>query len=222
MLILGLSSLDNARDDPEHVDGSKDESFAGSRTVKRRTLLQWIAAIPAALPLQRLRLFAQPRELTPDSVAILYDIAPTVLPASIGAARVRETAGQFVAWTRGYREGIALTHGYGHPRLQKSGASPVPGYARQLAALAAEARAKGGGWAALDLETQRALLDAAFVKAGVRALPPRPAGQHVVADLMAFYFRSSAANDYAYSAMINREVCRPIAITTRKPAPLAR
>ena len=52
------------------------------------------------------------------------------------------------------------------------------------------------------------------------ALPARPNGQHVVADLMAFYFRSSEANDDCYSALINREVCRPIAITTRKPAPL--
>jgi len=185
--------------------------------VKRRTLIQWIAAIPAVLPLHRVRLFAQARDLTPDAIAVLHEIAPTVLPSSLGAARIRETADKFVAWTRGYREGVPLTHGYGHPRLQKSGASPVS----QLAALDAAARAKGGRWPALDLETQRALLDAAFVKAGVRALPPRPAGQHVIADLMAFYFRSSAANDHAYSAMINREVCRPIAITTRKPAPLA-
>ena len=48
-------------------------------------------------------------------------------------------------------------------------------------------------------------------------LPPRPTGQHVVADLMATYFRSTEANDDCYKAMINREVCRPIAITTRKP-----
>ena len=60
---------------------------------------------------------------------------------------------------------------------------------------AAEARAKGARWSALDLDTRRALLDAAFTKAGVRGLPPRPTGQHVVADLMAFYFRSSEAND---------------------------
>ena len=59
-----------------------------------------------------------------------------------------------------------------------------------------------------------------FAQAGVKALPPRPAGQHVVADLMAFYFRSSEANDHAYSALINREVCRPIAITTKRPRPL--
>ena len=58
------------------------------------------------------------------------------------------------------------------------------------------------------------------MKAGVRNLPPRPLGQHVVADLMAFYFRSSEANDDCYQALINREVCRPIAITTRKPEPL--
>jgi hypothetical protein len=97
----------------------------------------------------------------------------------------------------------------------------VPRYVAQLAALDAEARAKGGRWTTLDLETRRALLDAAFTQAGVRALPGRPNGQHVVADLMAFYFRSSEANDYCYSAQISREVCRPIQITTRKPAPLA-
>ena len=189
--------------------------------MKRRTLLQSIAAIAALLPLDRLRVFAQPRELTPAAIAMLHEIAPTVLPSSIGAARIRQTAERFVVWTRGYREGVALTHGYGHPRLEKSGTSPVPGYVKQLAALETLARATGGRWAALDRASQRALLDAAFAQAGVKALPPRPAGQHVVADLMAFYFRSSEANDHAYSAMINREVCRPIAITTKRPQPLA-
>ena len=189
--------------------------------MKRRTLLQWMAAAPALLPLHRVRVFAQARELTPEAIATLHDIAPTVLPSSLDVTRVRATVDKFVVWTRGYREGVALTHGYGHPRLQKSGPSPVPGYVSQLAALDAEARAKGGRWVSLDLETRRALLDVAFTKAGVRNLPGRPSGQHVVADLMAFYFRSSEANDLCYSALINREVCRPIAITTRRPEPLA-
>ena len=188
--------------------------------MKRRTLLQWIVALPAILPFQSLRLFAQPRELTPAAMADLHDIAPTVLPTTLGAARVRRITDAFVAWTRGYREGVALTHGYGHPRLQKSGPSPVPGYVSQLAALAAEAKANGGRWATLDPETRRSLLDAAFAQAGVRALPVRPNGQHVVADLMTFYFRSSEANDDCYHALINREVCRPIAITTRRPEAL--
>jgi hypothetical protein len=89
-----------------------------------------------------------------------------------------------------------------------------------LSALADEARAHGSSWSALDRDAQRTLLDAAFTKAGVRGLPARPSGQHVVADLMAFYFRSSEANDECYNALINREVCRPIAITTRRPEPL--
>jgi hypothetical protein len=170
--------------------------------------------------MRSIRLFAQPRELTPEASATLYEIAASVLPESLGVARVRTIADRFVGWTRGYREGVALSHGYGHPRLQRSGASPVPAYIAQLAALDAEARARGGRWPTLDLETRRQILDAALVKANVRTLPSRPNGQHVVSDLMAFYFRSSEANDACYSAMINREVCRPIAITTRKPAPL--
>ena len=189
--------------------------------MKRRTLLQWIAAAPAALSFRSLRLLAQPRELTPAAIAALHDIAPTVLPSMLGAARVRTITDKFVAWTRGYREGVALAHGYGHPRLQKSGPSPVPGYVAQLAELEAQARARGGRWGTLDLETRRSLLDAAIAKAGVRNLPGHPAGQHIVADLMAFYFRSSEANDDCYAALIQREVCRPIQITTRTPQPLA-
>ncbi len=142
------------------------------------------------------------------------------MPSTLGPDGIRTIVEKFVAWTRGYREGIALAHGYGHPRLRKSGPSPVPGYLSQLSALATEARSRGGRWSTLDRETQRALLDVAFAKAGVRTLPPRPLGQHVVADLMAFYFRSSEANDSCYNALINREVCRPIAITTRKPEAL--
>src|SRR5437879_10131562 len=133
--------------------------------MKRRTLLQWMAAIPAILPFQLLRVFAQPRDLTPDAVAMLRDIAPTVLPASLGAARIRATVDRFIAWTRGYREGVALNHGYGHPRLQKSDRTPVPVYIAQLTALDKEARARGGVWSALDVESRRAILDAAFAKA---------------------------------------------------------
>jgi hypothetical protein len=151
----------------------------------------------------------------------LHEIAPTVIPASLGPDAIRAVASRFVVWTRGYREGVPLEHGYGHPRLRRSGPSPAPGYIAQLAALDAQARAKGGAWGTLDLETRRALLDAAFTKAGVRGLPGRPSGQHVIADLMAFYFRSSEANDLCYNAEINRQICRPIAITTKRPAPLA-
>src|SRR5262245_18320160 len=190
--------------------------------MNRRTLLRWVASATAVLPFERVRLLAQPRDLSPESIALLREIAPTVLPSSLGAEHMEATVDRFRGWTRGYREGVATTHGYGHPRLQKTGASPVPRYGVQLTALERAARAKGSRWSALDPEARRALLDEAFTAAGVRNLPPRPIGQHVVADLMAFYFRSSEANDDCYNALINREVCRPIEVTIRRPAPLSR
>src|SRR3954469_1310486 len=150
--------------------------------MKRRTLLQLIAAAPIAVPFRDVLLFAQPRELTPAAIAALHDIAPTVLPTTLGDNGARQVADKFVAWVRGYREGVALTHGYGHPRLQKSGVSPVARYVSQLTALAGEAKARDISWGAMDAETRRTLLDAAFSAAGVRSLPARPNGQHVVAD----------------------------------------
>src|SRR5206468_8970474 len=119
--------------------------FTIMHSMERRTLLQWIASTTATLPLHRLRLFAQPRELTPEAIATLREIAPTVLPASVGAPRINGIVDGFVAWTRGYQEGVAMAHGYGHPRLQKTPPSPVPKFISQLSALAAAARAKGGG-----------------------------------------------------------------------------
>ena len=186
--------------------------------MQRRTLLQLIASA-VAVPMARVRLWAQPRELTAAAIDVLHDIAPTVLPGSIGAARVRGAVDAFVAWTRGYREGVATAHGSGHPRLQKTGPSPVPTYLEQLTSLDRAARARGGRFSTLELETRRSLLDDAFKGAGVRGLPARPAGQHVVVDLMALYFRSTEANDDCYHALIQREVCRPIQITIRKPDP---
>ena len=189
--------------------------------MKRRTALQRLASALAALPLSRLRLRAQSHQLTPEAVAMLHEVAGTVLPAALGADRIRAAADTFVAWTRGYREGAPLAHGYGRPRLRFTPASPVPVYVAQLAALDRAAQARGGRFATLDLETRRALLDEALTQAAVERLPRRPTGQHVVADLMGYYFDSSEALDFCYQAAIGREKCRPISVTTVRPRPLA-
>jgi hypothetical protein len=167
------------------------------------------------------RLSAQIRVLTPEAAAVLQEVAATVLPASLGPEKIALTVDRFVAWTRGYEEGVPLAHGYGHPRLVKSGPSPVPDYVAQLAALDAAARARGGRFGSLPLDSRRALLDDALTAARVAQLPGRPNGGHVVSDLMAFYFRSSEANDTAQRARIGRQVCRPIELTTRRPASTA-
>jgi hypothetical protein len=95
----------------------------------------------------------------------------------------------------------------------------VPDYVAQLSAIDAAAKARGGRFATLPLETRRSILSDALTTAKVDSLPGRPMGRHVVADLMAFYFRSTDANDDCYRALIQRELCRPIAVTVRRPDP---
>lgn len=188
--------------------------------MRRREAIKTLITSAAAVPLMRVVLRAD--ELPADQVTVLRDVASAVLPSAIGSEGQNDAVDQFLRWIRDYREGVALSHGYGEPRLVKSGPSPAPSYTKQLIALQREAQARGGRFGALPLETRRELLDAAFTAAEVRNLPGRPDGKHVVADLMAHYFRSSDANDLCYNARIGRNTYRAIRVTTVRPQPLNR
>lgn len=178
------------------------------------------------LPLRRADLsaigFAQADQLSSGHVFVLRDVASTVLPSAIGAKGQDEAVDNFLRWLRDYREGVPLSHGYGEPRLVRTGPSPAPAYGTQITALQQAATERGGRFGALPLEVRRALLEAAFTAAGVQNLPARPDGKHVVADLMAHYFRSSAANDLCYDARIGRHTFRAVRVTTARPRPLGR
>jgi hypothetical protein len=186
--------------------------------MKRRQAIKSLIASAAAMPLMRVELRAD--EIPAEQVTILRDVAATVLPASIRSKGQNDAVDNFLRWIRDYQEGVALSHGYGEPRLVKSGPSPAANYTRQLIALQQAAQSRGGRFGALPIETRRDLLDAAFKDADVRNLPGRPDGRHVIADLMAHYFRSSEANDLCYNARIGRNTYRAIRVTTLRPAPL--
>lgn len=188
--------------------------------MKRRGALKTLASAAVALPLLRVELRAD--ELPADQVFVLRDVAATVLPSAIGSKGQNDAVDNFLRWIREYKEGVALSHGYGEPRLVKSGPTPAPGYTKQLVALQQAAQARGGRFGTLSLEMRRQLLDDAFKAADVRTLPGRPDGKHVVADLMAHYFRSSAANDLCYDARIGRNTYRAIRVTTVRPPALGR
>lgn len=188
--------------------------------MKRRSALKTLASAAAALPLLRVEVRAD--ELPAEQVFVLRDIAATVLPSAIGSKGQNDAVDQFLRWIRDYKEGVALSHGYGEPRLVKSGPSPAPGYTSQLLALQQAAQSRGGRFGSLPIEVRRELLDAAFKAADVRNLPGRPDGRHVVADLMSHYFRSSGANDLCYNARIGRNTYRAIRVTTVRPAPLGK
>ena len=188
--------------------------------MKRRQAIKTLITSAVAVPLLRVELRAD--ELPADQVAVLRDVAVTVLPSSIGSKGQNDAVDNFLRWIREYKEGVALSHGYGEPRLVKSGPSPAAGYTKQIIALQQAAQSRGGRFGALPIEVRRELLDAAFNSADIRNLPGRPDGRHVVADLMAHYFRGSEANDLCYNARIGRNTYRAVRVTTVRPQPLAR
>jgi hypothetical protein len=130
-------------------------------------------------------------------------------------------ADRFATWLKNYKAGADKGHGYGVTRLATASDSPVVAYIPQLAVLEKAARQRGAkDFATLSNDDQHALIEAAFQGAKVDRLPDRPEGKHVAADLMAFFFRSSEANDLCYRAEIGKDTCRDLADSPRPPNPL--
>jgi hypothetical protein len=180
--------------------------------MKRRTLLQLLVSSLVALP-ARFRLRAQVASFPAIDVARLYALAEVVLPQEIGAGGRTRAVDQFVAWYENYRAGAEADHGYGFPRLRRTPGSPAARYGPQLAVL-------GPDFERLPLPDRTRAVEAAIAAAKVQRLPGRPDGGHVATDLMAFYFNSVEANDVCYRARIGRDVCRGLAGSGDRPAPL--
>lgn len=192
--------------------------------MKRRTLLRWLAAVLAAPPLARLRLFAQEPPLTAQQVATLGAIADVVLPDAIGRDGRERAVARFVAWVRNYREGADRGHGYGSSNLSApTGSSPAPRYPAQFAALDQAARDRGAeSFARLGIDGRRAVIEAALnMPQPVTNMPARPNGANLVADFMGYYFSSSDAYDLAYNARIGRDTCSTLDDSDREPARLS-
>lgn len=187
--------------------------------MKRRTLIGWAVAAAAVSPFGRVEMWAQGAQPFTGSTT-LGAVAAAVVPRSLGQAAVNQVATRFVEWLRDYRAGVLLEHGYGHTRLERTPPSPTDRYVKQLDALEQAARRQGRSFGQLGQEAQRTLINAALEEAGIDRLPQRPNGQHVITDLMAFYFQSSEANDYAFHARIGRGKGRPLSVIARRPLPL--
>jgi hypothetical protein len=181
--------------------------------IRRRTLLSWAASLTGILPFSSVRLWAQAVNFPADQADTLHALAALVLPAELGAAGILQTSDAFVRWVRGYRAGAEMDHGYGVTRLRSKGASPAANYVRHLEALR-ETLLSG------DMDSKRQAVTAALEQAGITDLPRNPDGRHIAADLMAFYFRSSDANDLCYRAAIGRDLCRGLDGSEQAPAPL--
>jgi hypothetical protein len=184
--------------------------------MRRRTLIRSTLALAALVPIPRLRAWAAGVAFPGTQEDTLRELAATVLPSSLGRAGTDAVAAQFTAWVAGYRAGAEMSHGYGAPRVRHRGPSPAALYERQLQALAA------GALATVDVAERRKRLSEELQRAGIEELSASPRGEHVVADLMSFWFAGTAAHDLAYQAAIGKDRCRTLASSGERPAPLVR
>jgi hypothetical protein len=191
--------------------------------MRRRTLLQSLAAAVFGRPLAAVRLRAQqPAALTPAQLATLGAVAEVVLPSALGADGRDLVVEQFAAWVRGYREGADMGHGYGASTLRRrSGSSPARNYAGQFQALDEAARAAGGlDFASLAADERRVIIEAALDSPQrVTRLPSQPTGANLVADFMGVYYSGPEAWDLAYDRRIGRDRCRSLEGSEERPAP---
>jgi hypothetical protein len=191
--------------------------------MKRRALLQSLAAVLAARPWSGLALRAQAAPITEAQTTALEAIAEVVLPSALDRAGRDRVVANFVSWVRNYKEGADRGHGYGSSNLSApTGPSPAGRYPAQFEALENAAVARGAAsFAALAVDARRAILEAALNEPQpVQRLPNRPTGANLVADFMGFYFSSGDAWDLAYRAQIGRDRCRALDGSDRPPSPV--
>jgi len=166
--------------------------------MRRRNVLQWLAGLATSL-----RAWSQTTVFPADQAVALRNVATLVLPST---ANPDQIADRFVRYVREYRPGADTEHGYGFTRVRPKPPSPVQDYMRQLAAL--------------PTPLTKEAVSAALEQSQIKDLPRIPDGKSVIADLMSFYFRSAEANDLCYRAAIQRDTCRGLEGSSRKPQPL--
>lgn len=154
--------------------------------------------------------------------ARLHPLAEAALPSdALGEDGLEETVTGFVSWIEGFEPEAELTHPYLDDRIRYGPSDPAPRWGAQLAALDAEAqRSHTRPFADLPVEDRRALLRTA-IAADTRDLPSAPArAEHVAVGLLAWFYRSSEANDLCYGRRVGRQRCRGIDGLALEPPPL--
>lgn len=191
----------------------------------RLTRRTFLTAIAAALPAEAFIRLAHAAAV--DDLAGLSPkmqaLGEAVLPAELGRARIAAIVDQFQRWITGYREHAELVHGYGTSKLEWTGPTPATRWATQLDELdRAAARDHGRPFASVPIVQRQALVSSALTFFKEERIPPVGRCPHVALALLAHFYASDAATDLCYDAQIMRENCRPLAMSSRKPLPLAK
>lgn len=151
--------------------------------------------------------------------------AQLVLPAqTLGRDSLTKTLGGFKDWLTAFEPVAELDHGYlSSDAITYGPPDPRPLWLSQLEALDIEAGKRySAAFEKLSKQRQQALLQSAMDRASAQqhSLPRPEHAPHIAIAMMAWYFRSSAANDLCYQARIGRHECRGMARVIDKPRPL--
>jgi hypothetical protein len=181
--------------------------------MRRRRILQILAAAAGAVPFRPWQAWAQTVTFPGNHASTLEALAFVTLPASLGREIILAETKRFETWVKDYRPGADTDHGYGHTRVVPLPASPAPLYLEQLESLKPDLTSG-------DPERALAAVIASLEKAGVKDLTPYGRGRHVASDLMSRYFLGDRANDLCYEAAIQRHECRGLKNSNLAPPPL--
>jgi hypothetical protein len=183
--------------------------------MQRRSLIRTFLSAITVWPLFKgARLRAETVVFPGAQDVALKELAATLLPESLGRSGADQVTAGFVRWLNEYHPGAEMQNGYGFTRVRVVPPSATAKYLTQLEELARVILANP------DLRFRRQLLEARLHAANIKDLPALPESGDIVVDLMAFYFNSSHANDFAYEAAIDRDGCRGLKSSSQIPSPL--
>ncbi len=208
-------------------DASSSEPKAKRRgELPRRTFLVGAAAgaglLSSTRPAQ-----AQGDEVRLDQHPNFGVVGAVVLPSdALGTPGLRQALERCGRWIAAFEPVAELDHDYlASDDIRYGPPDPRPLWRAQLDALDLEAQQRfSTTFARLEPGRQEGMVRAAIDRAWPRpagASMPRPeAAPHVALAIMAWYFRSTEANDLCYAARIGRHECRGMRGVTDIPRPL--
>ncbi len=126
----------------------------------------------------------------------------------------------FMDWVEGFEPAAELDHPYLTGELRYGLPHPGPRWAAQLEAMDLESQRRSGlAFADLGAQQRRGVLERALRGGSSAGLPGSPAqADHVALGLLAWFYRTSQANDLCYRAAVGRHLCRGTASLPDEPA----
>ena len=153
----------------------------------------------------------------------LEALGRVVLPKSaLGDEGISSVLDGFLDWLAGFEAVAELDHPYLWTDMIAYGPpNPAPLWTSQLEALELEAKKRHDKrYPDLSAEEQQVILDRQLPKDFGPDLPDAGSASHVAVGILAYFYRTSEANDLGYGAAIERQTCRGLDTGPDEPAPL--